>query len=204
MLVFEIEKPVGLVVTEIIDSLEVAVSMEESSLTPPGFSGLAMVNGLPTAFLDIYQVIELAYPKWFHKGKDKRAAQPDKEPARVLLVEDSSFYRNMEKSYLVQEGYHVLEAENGQRAWELMQHEPVDLVVTDIEMPELNGFELTRRIRADENLRHLPIIAVTSLSKEEERGHGMEAGLDAYLIKLQREVLLKEIHTLLLQHRQMN
>jgi two-component system, chemotaxis family, sensor kinase CheA len=204
VLVFEIEKPVGLVVTEIIDSLEIAVAMDDSALTPRGFSGLAMVNGQPTAFLDIYQVIELAYPNWFQQDKRRREAMENKDAVRLLLVEDSAFYRNMEKSYLAQDGFHVIEAENGRQALELLRREPVHLVITDIEMPELNGFALAEAIRADEALRHLPIIAVTSLTQEEERRRGMEAGMDAYLIKLQREVLLKEVHRLLAQRRALN
>ena len=109
----------------------------------------------------------------------------------------------MEKSYLSQEGFGVLEAENGKEALGILKKETVDLVVTDIEMPEMNGFQLTEEIRRDEQLRHLPVIAVTSLAKDKERQRGMEAGLDAYLIKLQREVLLKEVHRLLTERRVM-
>ncbi|MEE8435589.1 MAG: chemotaxis protein CheW, partial [bacterium] len=201
ILVFEIENPVGLVVTEIIDSLEVAVQLDESSITPPGFSGLAMVNDRPTAFVDIYQVIEKAFPDWFQQDRHQREGLKDKGQISILLVEDSSFYRNMEKSYLTQEGFKVLEAEHGKEALGILRRESVDLVVTDIEMPEMNGFQLTQEIRQDEQLRHLPVIAVTSLSKDEERQRGMDVGLDAYLIKLQREVLLKEVHRLLAESR---
>lgn len=203
ILVFEIENPVGLVVTEIIDSLEVAVKLDESTITPPGFSGLAMVNDRPTAFVDIYQIIEKAFPDWFQQDRDQRGLMKDKGQISILLVEDSSFYRNMEKSYLSQEGYKVLEAENGKEALEILREHTVQLVVTDIEMPEMNGFQLTEEIRRDEQLRHLPVIAVTSLTKDEERQRGMDAGLDSYLVKLQREVLLQEVHKLLSERRVM-
>ena len=203
VLVFEIENPVGLVVTEIIDSLEVAVQLDETTITPPGFSGLAMVNDRPTAFVDIYQIIEKAFPEWFIQERKKRDSVGNKGQISILLVEDSAFYRNIEKSYLSQEGFKVVEAENGKEALKILKEQEVDLVVTDIEMPEMNGFQLTREIRKDEQLRHLPIIAVTSLSKDEERQQGMDAGLDSYLIKLQREVLLKEVHQLLAERRTM-
>ena len=203
ILVFEIENPVGLVVTEIIDSLEVAVKLDESNITPQGFSGLAMVNNRPTAFVDIYQVIEKAFPDWFQQDQKQRDSLKNKGQISILLVEDSSFYRNMEKSYLSQEGFKVLEAENGKEALDILRKESVDLVVTDIEMPEMNGFQLTEEIRRDENLRHLPVIAVTSLSKDKERQQGMDAGLDSYLIKLQRGALLKEVHRLLAERRAM-
>ena len=73
----------------------------------------------------------------------------------------------------------------------------VDLVITDIEMPNMDGFTLTRRIRENAKLRDLPIIAVTSLATEADRKTGLEAGVNAYLVKLQREQLLQEVMRLL-------
>ena len=197
VLVFELEQTVGLVVSEIIDSLELNVTLDDTSITPHGFSGLAVINDQPTAFLDIYQIIEMAYPDWFAKDKEKRAKFAQQKELRVLLAEDSTFYRNMEKSYLMQEGFQVLEAENGRIALEMLKKHPVDLVITDIEMPEMNGFELTEEIRKHPGIKNLPIIAVTSLTSDEERQRGMRAGLDAYLVKLQREQLLSEVHRIL-------
>ncbi len=204
ILVFEIEHTVGLVVSEIIDSVEIPVNLDDTSIAKRGFSGVGIVSGNPTAFLDIYQVIEMAYPDWFKHDKEKRQQDMDKTSITVMLAEDSSFYRNVEKNYLMQEGFNVIEAEDGQAAFRLLQQHPVDIVVTDIEMPNMNGFELTEHIRASEQLRHLPVIAVTSLSQDEERQRGMRAGLDAYLVKLKREELLREVHRLLKEKRKLN
>ena len=196
ILVFDIEREVGLVVTEIVDSVEVSVQIDSKSLTMKGFTGMSLVQERPTAFLDIYQIIEKAFPEWF---KSQKADIPtsSKEDITILLVEDSSFYRTVEKNYLSQEGFTVLEAEDGLQALEILKSQPVDLVVTDIEMPNMNGFELTRQVRATAEWNGLPIIAVTSMAKEEDREEGKEAGIDSYLVKLRREDLINEVYNLL-------
>ncbi len=100
-------------------------------------------------------------------------------------------------SYLTGAGYEVIEAEDGAKAWELFQTEHVDLVITDIEMPRMNGFELTRKIRKESGNKEVPIIAVTSLSGEENRQKGLEAGVDDYQAKLDRDQVLSSVAALL-------
>lgn len=196
ILVFDIEREVGLVVTEIVDSVEVSVQIDSTSLSIKGFTGMSLVQDRPTAFLDIYQIIESAFPEWFNNQK-ANIPTSNKEDITILLVEDSSFYRTVEKNYLSQEGFTVLEAEDGLQALKILKSQPVDLVVTDIEMPNMNGFELTRQVRATAEWNGLPIIAVTSMAKEEDREEGKEAGIDSYLVKLRREDLINEVYHLL-------
>ncbi|MBI4083521.1 MAG: chemotaxis protein CheW [Candidatus Lambdaproteobacteria bacterium] len=198
VLVFEIgRRTVGLVVTEIADAIETAVQLDDAAVAQKGFSGMAMVADRPTAFLDIYAVIETAYPHWFAREQEQRSRAIGAQPATILLVEDSAFYRTLEKNYLVEAGFQVVEAADGEEALDVLAQRPVNIVVTDIEMPRLNGFDLAARIRENKPYGHLPIVAVTSLSKDQERERGLKAGIDAYLIKLDREQLLAEIRRLL-------
>ena len=74
-------------------------------------------------------------------------------------------------------------ASDGLDAWSKMQSESCDLVVSDVMMPELDGFGLTRKIRSDERFKHLPVILVTSLNRTQDREQGMNAGADAYIVK---------------------
>jgi len=114
---------------------------------------------------------------------------------RVLLVDDSITTRTLEKHILENAGYEVLTAADGQEAWELIcQNEKglPDLVVSDVNMPRMDGFVLTQSIKADSSCARVPVVLVTSLESPQDRLHGMEAGADAYIVKStfdQRELL---------------
>ncbi len=104
-------------------------------------------------------------------------------PVQILVVDDTLTTRALEKNILEGEGYDVAVAVNGQEAWDLLQSRHFDLVVTDIQMPVMDGFELAERIKADENTKRIPVIIVTSLATDEDRLRGIEVGADAYIVK---------------------
>jgi two-component system chemotaxis sensor kinase CheA len=108
-------------------------------------------------------------------------AQPARR--RVLVVDDSVTTRTLEQSILEAAGCEVLTAVDGAEAWERLQDEPCDLVVSDVEMPRMDGFALCRAIRESRRFRTLPVVLVTALEHEEDRARGLEAGADAYLVK---------------------
>jgi two-component system, chemotaxis family, sensor kinase CheA len=111
------------------------------------------------------------------------------------LAEDSNFFCKQVANFLKDDGYDVVACEDGLVAWNALQgrEKHIDLVVTDLEMPNMNGFELARRIRDDPEFTHLPIIALTSLAGEEDIRRGKESGIDDYQIKLDREKLLESV-----------
>ncbi|MDD4928409.1 MAG: hybrid sensor histidine kinase/response regulator [Gallionella sp.] len=117
----------------------------------------------------------------------------------VLVVDDSITTRTLEKSILEHAGYKVSVAVNGRQGWLMLQEQTFDLVVTDIEMPEMNGFELTALIKQSERLKAVPVIIVTSLAREEDRLRGIEVGAEAYIVKGQFEtkVLLDVVEQLI-------
>jgi chemotaxis protein histidine kinase CheA len=105
----------------------------------------------------------------------------------VLIVDDSLTTRTLERNILEYQGYEVSVATDGQQAWETLQDQRFDLVVSDIEMPRMNGFELTERIKQSEHLADIPVIIVSSLAADTEKQRGIEAGADAYIVKGQFE-----------------
>jgi two-component system chemotaxis sensor kinase CheA len=152
----------------------------------------------------ILNAADLTRPGW--TGDPGRAgagpAPADAAPAgqaTVLVVDDSAVTRTLEKSILEAAGYHVRVAPDGAAALDLLGREPCDLVVTDIEMPRLDGFSLTARVRADERLRGLPVVLVTSLDSEDDRRRGVEVGADAYIVKgaFDQDRLLETIRRLI-------
>ncbi len=101
----------------------------------------------------------------------------------ILVVDDSITTRTLEESVLSAAGYRVTTSVDGVDALRLVQEGGIDLVVSDVEMPRLDGLGLTERLRATPAHAKLPIILVTSLDKPEERIRGLEAGADAYIMK---------------------
>lgn len=102
---------------------------------------------------------------------------------QVLVVDDSITTRTLERNILEAAGYQVITATDGEEALARLSENDIDVVVSDIEMPRMNGFELTRELRNDDRYEHLPIILVTSLERDEDRQQGMSAGANAYIVK---------------------
>jgi two-component system chemotaxis sensor kinase CheA len=102
---------------------------------------------------------------------------------RVLVAEDSITSRMLLKGILESAGYEVKTAVDGLEAFMLLRSEKFDVLVSDVEMPRLNGFDLTARVRTDTALRDLPVILVTALSSREDRERGIDVGANAYLVK---------------------
>lgn len=123
---------------------------------------------------------------------DARQAQ---KQTTILVADDSITTRMMEKNILEAAGFHVRIAADGLEAWNLVQSQDVDLLVSDVNMPRLDGFELAAKVRADKRLKDLPIILVTSLHTQEDRARGIAAGADAYIVKssFDQETLLTAI-----------
>jgi two-component system chemotaxis sensor kinase CheA len=190
-----VKSPVAIVAREIIDVVRTEVLLNEDGVSEPGIIGSTLINGRIVLLLNIYELLEQALPKVYKKSvilrRENNKATLNPTPARVLLVEDMPFFAKVTKGYLEGAGLEVLLAADGQEALEVLNHDKVDLVISDIEMPVMNGFELIRAIRNNEQLGSLPVIALTSLNGEANREKGLRAGFDAYEYKLDRAELLK-------------
>jgi two-component system chemotaxis sensor kinase CheA len=115
-------------------------------------------------------------------GASEGAGEPARQK-RLLVVDDSLTTRTLERSILETAGYDVAVAVDGSDALRIMRSQPVDLVVSDVQMPNLDGFGLTTEIRRDPQLRNVPVVLVTSLDAPEHRERGAAAGADAYIVK---------------------
>jgi sigma-B regulation protein RsbU (phosphoserine phosphatase) len=103
---------------------------------------------------------------------------------RVLLVEDSSTMRRMLSMKLVEEGYEVITANDGAQGLAKASEEPrPDLILTDFEMPEMDGAGLCQALKADKDLRSIPVLMLTTLAETENKVAGLEAGADDYILK---------------------
>ena len=124
------------------------------------------------------------------------AAEPERQRS-VLVVDDSLTVRKITGRLLTREGYLVVVAKDGIEALEKLRDHVPDVMITDVEMPRMDGFDLTRNVRADDSLKHLPIIMITSRTAEKHRQHASELGVDAFLGKPYEESeLLRQIAAL--------
>lgn len=126
----------------------------------------------------------------------KKMATPSNP--HILVVDDSITTRTLEKNVLESKNYQVTVAVNGQEAWDILQKQKFSLLITDINMPIMDGFTLTERVKKNESTNNLPVIIVTSLGSDAEKKRGIEVGADAYIVKNEFEsgVLLEIVSQL--------
>jgi two-component system chemotaxis sensor kinase CheA len=115
------------------------------------------------------------------KVSTPKITEPEKRS--ILVVEDSITARTLLKNILETAGYKVMTAVDGVEAVTALKTESFDLVVSDVDMPRMNGFDLTARIRGDKMLSELPVVLVTALETREHRERGIEVGANAYIVK---------------------
>ncbi len=187
---------VGLLAIGPIDAMEIAVAVDEVTLKQTGIMGSTIIDGHTTMLVDIFEVVGSLYPEWFENQEVYEVEEEGGTVPTILIAEDSNFFRNQVKSYMTESGYDVIEGEDGAIAWELLQEhgDEISIVVTDIEMPNMNGFELTETIRKDARFSSIPIIALTTLAGEEDVAKGKAVGVDEYHIKLDKEKLMASVH----------
>lgn len=164
------------------------------------FGATVMGDGNPALILDVPDIFASAEgvaDVGLRKALQK--SQTFVSRGNILVVDDSITTRTMEKSILVANRYEVTIAVSAEDALEKVATASFDLVISDVEMPGLNGFELTARLRSMDEYRNIPIIIVSSLSKDEHKRKAIEAGAQAYIIKgaFEQGTLLDTVETLI-------
>jgi two-component system chemotaxis sensor kinase CheA len=179
-------RSMGLVVDEIIDIVEERLHIEVAG-TQSGILGSAVIKGQATEVIDVGHFLPMAFADWF----SRKEMRPSQSSQSVLLVDDSAFFRNMLAPVLKAAGYRVRVAPNAQEGLTALRSGQVfDVVLTDIEMPDMNGFEFAEVIRADQHLSSMPIIALSSMVSPAAIERGRQAGFHDYVAKFDRPGLI--------------
>jgi len=197
---------VAMHVDEVLGNQEVVVKNLGPQLSRmPGLTGMSVLaSGAvvliynPVALATVYGESALRLQVAAHALVDAGAAAPadaqgqaplmmplvaSGQPPLIMVVDDSITVRRVTQRLLLREGYRVVLANDGLQALERLQDELPAVVLSDIEMPRMDGFDLARNIRGDERMRSLPIIMITSRIAEKHREHAVELGVDHYLGK---------------------
>jgi two-component system, chemotaxis family, sensor kinase CheA len=140
-------------------------------------------NGSILLVLDVVALIERSERFVEPAVSITQDVEPPPRAPSVLVVDDSLMVRELQRSILERAGYDVRTANDGREALTMLAEQPPDLVVTDIEMPNVDGIELTLNIRSHPRLANIPVLIVTSHTSEEDRQRGLDAGADALIVK---------------------
>jgi len=179
-------RSMGLVVDEIIDIVEEKLHIEVAG-SQDGILGSAVIKGQATEVIDVGHFLPMAFADWF----SRKEMRPSVSAQSVLLVDDSAFFRNMLAPVLKAAGYRVRVAPNAQEGLAALRSgQTFDVVLTDIEMPDMNGFEFAETIRADAHLAAMPIIALSSMVSPAAIERGRLAGFHDYVAKFDRPGLI--------------
>ncbi len=181
----------GAEVALVVDSLQTETEILVKELGSR-LQGLEFVSG--ATILESGKIALILNAPAMARSQDGRSQVPSLGPVageedeavqgkRLLVADDSVTTRMLIMGVLEEAGYEVTPVPDGMAAWERLQRESFDLVVSDVEMPRMDGFGLTERVRSSSDHRDLPVILVTGLEKEEQRLRGLAVGASAYLVK---------------------
>lgn len=198
ILVFaEGDRMCGLVVDEVVDIVEGSLDLQlVSGGGEAGLLGSSIIDGKSTDVIDTVHYLRQSDADWF----EAQTVEPfgsDGE-RNVLLVEDSSFFRNLLMPMLKMAGYRVTIAEHAEAALEICaDRDGFDLIISDIEMPGLSGFDLARTLRSEAKWKSTPIVALSSHASPQDFERGRKAGFTEYVTKLDPKALLNSLSRVL-------
>jgi two-component system chemotaxis sensor kinase CheA len=198
------QRRVGFIVDEIFGEQEGTVKSLGNQLAHVRHLAGAIIlgNGSVVPILNVQEIMDTVVKsrqKSLTLKEEVGEVQSSEEGKKILIAEDSITLRSLLRNIIESAGYQVKTAVDGLEAFQFLTLEDFDLLVSDVEMPRLNGFGLTARVRSDKRLAELPVILVTALDTHEDRQRGMEAGANAYIVKgsFEQSNLLETIKRLL-------
>ena len=185
----------SLAVSDILDIVSLDSEVDHA-FQEPGLDGVAIVHGNSVSILNLCELISVISPDLIESVKDQKS---DFEMRKILLVEDSKFYRKQMSSVLLSTGYEIVVACDGKEALEFAKKEEkaFDLILTDIEMPNMDGFGLCQNLREDLRYKETPIVAMTSLTDSGSRKKAVDVGMTDYQLKIDFSSIMRSVQRLL-------
>jgi two-component system chemotaxis sensor kinase CheA len=188
-------QPLAISATAILDVATLPENLATDVFRAEGVLGTAMLRGRVTLALDFARLAESA------ESADRFFARSDgsnHSKARILLVEDTQFFQELIGRHLKEAGYEITVAVNGLEALRLLETQTFDLIISDIEMPIMDGWIFAQAVRQNPSWRGMPLLALTTINSSESREKAKRCGFDGYLVKLDRDELLSAVSEILI------
>ena len=183
-------RSMGLMVDEIVDIVEERLEFEIGT-SRNGVLGSAVLAGKATEIVDAGYYLTLGLGDWF---KSDALVEGSQKHRKLLLVDDSPFFRNLLGPILTAAGYDVTVASDAATALQMRDEgEGFDIIVSDIEMPGMSGFDFAQACRSDGNWKQTPIVALSSRTEKSDFDRGREVGFTDYVAKLDRDALISAL-----------
>jgi len=185
LIVQSVEKRIGILVDELLGRQEIiSKRMGDPLQHVKHIAGATILgSGRVVMVLDIPSIIHSSEGGVVRQSVPKPKVTVGKKKKTILLAEDTLTTAMLEKNILESVGYSVVIARDGREALDKASQEKFDLVISDVLMPQMDGFEFVTRLRKEKNYKDVPIIIVTTRESDEDKRKGMEAGANAYLLK---------------------
>ncbi|MCL4203942.1 MAG: chemotaxis protein CheW [Pirellulaceae bacterium] len=192
-----IKRPLGLLATSILDADTLPSGITHDAFRADGVVGSTVLRGRMTLLLDLCRLAEQSDPTGTAASTDETRSRQGK----ILVVDDTEFFRELVRGYLDEAGYEAVSAVDGAQAIRMLESDAFDLVVSDIEMPGMDGWTLAKAIRQRSNLTGLPLLALTTLDSDADRVRARSCGFNGYEVKLDRQQFLRTVAKLLGEQR---
>jgi len=185
--------PFGILFTKLMGVAEMPDMIQEENYNLNCVFGCTIVNDRLTLLLDVNELFGQGENKWF--SSDTHSLKSTKE--RILLVEDTVFFNRLIRNFLESSGYEVFTAENGMEALSVLESNTVDLIVSDIEMPVMDGWRFIQTIRNHPKHKHIPAMALSALNSLESMEKSKQMGFDTHEVKIDKDRMIECVRDLL-------
>jgi two-component system chemotaxis sensor kinase CheA len=189
-----VKYPTGIICNRIITTSLLTEAINTKEADGKGVMGTLFIDNKLIMLLDIYTLLQHSDPERY-----KDIVEENVQSVRLLIVEDQLFFRQLVSQYFKNYGIkNIHVACNGEEALDFLYKNTslIDIVISDIEMPVMDGYQLVASIKSNPQFSHIPVMALTTLGSHENIQKGMEAGFDAYEIKIDKDKVLKSLCSL--------
>lgn len=185
---------VAVVANNILDIIDTHLDVDKNTFKQAGVIGSAIIEDNITLLLDLFGIVRSISSDYALPDPAMPIIKPA-DTSTVLVVEDSKFFRAQVKSLLEDNDYNVILAEDGELGLQALQRhgDEIDLVISDIEMPNMTGLEMTEKIRGLDNFKNIPILILSTLTSDDDMVKGHTAGVTEYMVKMDQELVLNTV-----------